>query len=157
RAAIVGAGLMGRWHAYYSRQAGGVVSAVVDPKQSAATALRARCPNARVFADLSDCLSSCALDVVHVCTSAPTHAQLTEAALVAGKHVVVEKPLAESAAETARLLELARATNRRLIPVHQFPFQRGFERLNRHIDRVGDVVRVAFQVCSAGGEGRSDP
>jgi predicted dehydrogenase len=157
RAAIVGAGLMGRWHAYYSRQARAVVSAIVDPKQSAAANLLARFPDARVFADLADCLSAVAVDVVHICTRLESHGQLAETALAAGSHVLVEKPLTESAAETARLLDLARSKNRSLIPVHQLPFQRGFQHLSRQVDRVGDIVRVEFQVCSSGGEGRSAP
>jgi predicted dehydrogenase len=146
---------MGRWHAYYSRRGGALVSAFVDRDNSAAAALQARFPDARVFGDLADCLATCPVDVVHVCTGIESHGPLTEIALSAGKHVLVEKPAAESAAETARLLALAQSNHRSLIPVHQFPFQRGFQQLRRHVHRLGEIVRIGYQVSSAGGDGRS--
>lgn len=156
RAAIVGAGLMGRWHAHAARKVGAEVVAVVDPRSAAARALHRRFSRARVFTDLDDCLASCPADVVHVCTPAESHVELAELALRAGKAVLVEKPLAPSAQDTERLLRLAKSKNLKLNPVHQFPFQRGFQHVQRGTKDCGDLVRVSFHLCSAGGTGRSD-
>jgi hypothetical protein len=41
-----------------------------------------------------------------------------------------------------------------LSPVHQFPFQRGMRLLRERLDRVGDLVELAFTTSSAGGSGR---
>lgn len=156
RGAIVGAGLMGGWHARYASRAGGRVVAVVDSDEAAGSSLVRRYPGARRFRDLADCLSAGEVDVVHVCTGAASHARLAETALMAGRHVIVEKPLTTSPAEAFRLSALARERGLLLCAVHQFPFQRGFGVLRRDLVRLGDLVSVSYEACSAGGEGRSD-
>jgi predicted dehydrogenase len=55
-------------------------------------------------------LESQDVDVVHVCTRPVHHAELSETALLAGKHVVAEKPLAMSTEETGRLVQVAEQT-----------------------------------------------
>ena len=89
RGAIVGAGLMGGWHARYASRAGGRVVAVVDSDEAAASALVRRYPGARRFRDLADCLSAGEVDVVHVCTGAASHPRLAETALMADRKSVV--------------------------------------------------------------------
>jgi predicted dehydrogenase len=155
RAVIVGAGLMGRWHALYARKAGAVVAAIVDPNSSRAADLQKKCPRARVFTDLADCFAFCPTDVVHICTPVGSHERLAEIALQAGQPVLVEKPLSASLRATERLIRLARSKNVPLNPVHQFPFQRGFRRLWQRREELGDLVRVSFNLCSAGGTGRT--
>src|SRR5262245_21070492 len=146
---------MGRWHAYFAARKAAEVAAVVDPRPEAALALRKHYPGARSFDELTQCLREVAVEVVHVCTGAATHRHLAEAALLAGKHVLVEKPLAPSLRETEELLALAQGQRLRLGVVHQFPFQRGFRGLRRNLSRIGSLVRIGFTVCSAGGEGQS--
>jgi predicted dehydrogenase len=154
RVAVVGAGLMGGWHARYAARFA-EVAAIVDRRGEAAARLQGRFPRAAVFDDLGECLKSGGVDVVHVCTGLESHAGLIEAALNAGKHVLCEKPLVRSAHELEPLLDLARQRDLRLMAVHQLPFQRGFRRAQRDLSRLGDLVRIEYVVCSAGGEGRS--
>ncbi|MCT9821373.1 Gfo/Idh/MocA family oxidoreductase [Microbacterium sp. W1N] len=52
------------------------------------------------------------VDVVYVATPAATHRDIAIAALLAGKHVLIEKPLATSAADAAEIFAAARATGR---------------------------------------------
>lgn len=153
RAAIVGAGLMGRWHARYAARAGAVVAAIVDPQTAAAVALHERIAGTRVFATLDACLAARAADVVHVCTGSDSHVGLAETALAAGCHVLAEKPLAMSQADATRLVGLARERGLRLCPVHQFPFQRGVARVVADPGRLGELLRAEYVVRSAGGEG----
>jgi predicted dehydrogenase len=155
RAAIVGAGLMGRWHAHYAARSGAKVVAVVDARADAAAALQRRFPRARAFASLEEALAAGAVDVVHVCTAAESHARLAEAALHAGRHVLVEKPAAASRSEAARLVGLAREKGVRVCPVHQLPFQRGVARVAADASRLGELLRAEYVVRSAGGEGRA--
>src|SRR5919202_1278127 len=98
RAAVVGAGVMGRWHTHALRRLGEPVVAVVDPDGAAAA--RVASQSSRAFADLNAALAECAVDVVHVCAPLVAHAELVRTALAARCHVLVEKPLAPSAAET---------------------------------------------------------
>lgn len=153
RVAIVGAGLMGTWHARYARRAGGSVVAIVDPDRAAAASLQREFPSARVLSGLPSVLDG--IDAVHICTPAATHVELTEHVLRAGRHALVEKPLGSTAAEAARLVALAGAGGLMLAPVHQLPFQRGLRRLVADRSRLGDLVHVAWATASAGGEGRS--
>ena len=153
RVAIVGAGLMGRWHAYYAAKAGAAVTAIVDRDPRMAATLQDKHPRAQTFTELRECLDRCGIDVVHVCTPSSSHVPLAAAALDGGKHVLVEKPLAGSLAATERLIALARRRDLFLNPTHQFPFQRGVQQLDRDEGRLGEPVRLAFVTCTAGGDG----
>ncbi len=154
RAAIVGAGLMGGWHAYACRRAGGRVAAVIDVDAGAA---------ARV-ADAAGCLTTAAsldalsgdveLDVVHVCTPPDTHVEETRRALARGCHVIVEKPLAPSAAATESLIAAARDAGRWLLPVHQAACQVGVREAASWL-RDATLRLFDYRACSAGAD--ADP
>lgn len=153
RAVIVGAGLMGRWHGYYARRAGGEIAAIVDPDALRREHLRRSHPSARAYDDLDACLRDVAVDVAHICTPPASHVQLARTAIEAGLHALVEKPLAPTASETASLVDLAERKGVLLSPVHQFPFQRSFRRAVAGLARLGDLVEIAFVTYSAGGAG----
>ena len=79
-----------------------------------------RYPTARTTRNYSDLLEDQDLDAIFITTPVFTHADLATQALLAGKHTLVEKPLAPSAAEAERLLELARERNLVLLCGHTF-------------------------------------
>ena len=147
RAAIVGAGLMGRWHAAAVARAGHIVGAVIDPDGTRAAALATRYPGAAIASSLE---GMTAVDVVHVCSPLPTHLPLSQEALTRGCHVVVEKPLAPTAGDTRALLTLAEANGRLIVPVHQFLFQRGVRQALTAIDTIGPLLHLDFSICTAG-------
>lgn len=68
--------------------------------------------------DLEMALADRAVDAVIVCSPTDLHAEQTERALQAGKHVLCEIPLATSLAETDTLDQLAHVTDRRLMVCH---------------------------------------
>jgi predicted dehydrogenase len=147
RAAIVGAGLMGRWHAHAVARLGHTVAVVVDrdPARAAALASRYRgCEAAATFA------SAPAVDVVHVCTPVGTHVELARESIASGAHAIVEKPLADTAADTNQLLALAQSRGRLIVPVHQFVFQRGVQQAARALPALGPLLHVDFVGCTAG-------
>lgn len=154
RAAVVGAGLMGRWHAHAIVRAGGSVVVVVDRDSRRAAALAARYSGARVVDDLAGTTKADALDVAHLCTPSGTHAALATQALRRGLHVLVEKPLAETAAQTEALLALADANDRRLCPVYQFLYQPGVLQARQEIVAIMPLLHLDATLCSAGAEGR---
>jgi predicted dehydrogenase len=155
RSVIVGAGLMGRWHARYAAQLGARIVAVVDSDPNAARSLAIRFPEARSFASLELALREQASEAVHVCTAAASHVELAGIALAAGRHVLLEKPAAVTEKDARRLVESARTAGKQLVPVHQFPFQAGALRLWPKLARLGELVALEFVTCSAGGEGLS--
>jgi predicted dehydrogenase len=64
-----------------------------------------------VTGDYRKVLADPSIEAVHICTPNATHFPIAKAALLAGKHVLCEKPLAISAAEARELMETARAEN----------------------------------------------
>ncbi len=75
----------------------------------------------RFYTDVADLLAS-DIDAVAIATPARTHHPLALAALAAGKHVLVEKPLAMSAAEAEELVAMADAQRRVLMVGHIFRY-----------------------------------
>jgi predicted dehydrogenase len=148
RAAIVGAGLMGSWHAEAAARAGARVAVVVDRDVARARALAARFRGCEPVTDVAAAIA--AADVVHICTPIDTHAALAASALEARRHVFLEKPVAPTADETARLLALADARGVLLCPAHQFIFQHGVQMALRRLPEIGSLRHIDFTICSAG-------
>jgi len=150
RAAIVGAGLMGRWHADAVRRIGGRVSVIVDPDDAARSALARRHPEARLVAELDAIDIAREATAAHVCTPVSTHVSIVSRLIAAGVPALVEKPFADNAPDTASLL--SSASERRVIvcPVHQFVFQDGVRRIIDWLPKLGRARRLEFSTCSAG-------
>ena len=157
RAAVVGAGLMGRWHAHAIGRVGGRVVAIVDPDMSRAGALAGRLPGHPVATtDLDQAIRQHGIQVVHVCAPLATHEALTERAIDAGAHALVEKPLTRDASATTRLHALATDRGVLLCPVHQFLFQEGVLRATAALAGLGTIRHLEIVACSAGADGRDD-
>jgi predicted dehydrogenase len=157
RAAIVGAGLMGRWHAQAIQRSGSRVVAVVDPDTSRAESLASRLADRPAIAgDVGYAVREHDIQVVHVCTPIESHESIVRAAIAGGAHVLVEKPLAPDAPAVERLHAMAAERGVLLCPVHQFLFQPGVQYAARQLPRLGPVRQVDVVACSAGADGRSD-
>ncbi len=78
---------------------------------------------ARATTDLDELLANDALDAVVICSPTELHAEQTERALRAGKHVLCEIPLTTSLADTDRLARLADEAGRRLMVCHTQRYQ----------------------------------
>ncbi|WP_420813895.1 Gfo/Idh/MocA family protein [Phytoactinopolyspora endophytica] len=101
---------MGRVHARAAQVAGGRIVGVVGSSLERARAARAEFRAEDAFATLEDLVAAVDVGVVHVCTPNHLHAEVTHAALAAGKHVVCEKPLStdvETASAMARAADAA--------------------------------------------------
>lgn len=113
RTAIVGAGFIGPHHVDAVRR-GGYADVVVlvdrDPQRGPLTARSLGVE--RAVTDIEIVLGDPSIDVVHICTPNHTHVELARAAMEAGKHVVVEKPVATDRAGAVALLEVVRRTQR---------------------------------------------
>ena len=79
--------------------------------------LRARYPQATIVGSADEIIHADDIDLVVVATSNDVHHSLTKAALLAGKHVVVEKPFTNTSRDADELIALAKAQNR-LLSVH---------------------------------------
>jgi predicted dehydrogenase len=117
RAGVIGAGAFGRHHARkYAEDARVIFAGVWDPDIERAQML-ADTHGAPVFETLEALLA--ASDVITIASPPSFHAANARPALEAGKHVLVEKPLATDAAEGAALVRIASEKKRVLACGHQ--------------------------------------
>ncbi|MEZ6242942.1 MAG: Gfo/Idh/MocA family oxidoreductase [Phycisphaerales bacterium] len=91
--------------------------------------------------DPAELLADERIDLVSVCTPTDTHVDLAIAALAAGKHVLVEKPVAIRAAEVERLAEAAAASDRLCVPAMCMRHWPGWDTLIELV-RSGEFGRV---------------
>ena len=99
----------------------------------------------RTFADPLELVSSGLVDAVAIATPHDSHARLATAALEAGLHVLVEKPLALDARDAAALAALARRVDRQLVVGYTFQFTPAARRC-REIVRsgvLGELVSIS--------------
>lgn len=90
-----------------------------------------------------DLLEDDALDAVVIATSVPTHAPLARAALGAGKHTFVEKPLALTGADARELAELADERDLVLMVDHLLVYHPGVQAMKTLIDQ-GTLGQVYY-------------
>jgi predicted dehydrogenase len=105
-----------------------------DASEQARERLAGAFPAARTTGALEDLLADETLDAVVLATPVPTHAELAIAALEAGKHCFVEKPLATRAADAERAVAAAQAAGRILMVGHLLEYHPAVARLKELID-----------------------
>jgi predicted dehydrogenase len=99
---------------------GAEVVAICDRRQEALDAIARRYPALRRTTNLEDVIDDRSVEAVVVATPVSTHHALAQAALEAGKHVFVEKPLAASSDQAVELVEIADERGLVLMPGHTF-------------------------------------
>src|ERR1700721_569797 len=108
-------------------------------------------PNAKGFRSFEDFLES-DLDAVVIATPISTHYDLASRALQRGKHVFVEKPLADSAQKARRLFDLAQSLGRTLMTGHTFVYSPPVVRVKELIDsgELGSLHYLSFSRVNLG-------
>lgn len=98
-------------------------------------------PTIKPTKNYKDILNSREIDAVCIASPTNTHYQITKEALLAGKHVLCEKPLAMKSDECEELRDLAIKTNKTLMVGHIFIFNAGIEALKTYLqsDEIGRV------------------
>jgi predicted dehydrogenase len=100
-------------------------------------------PRTRFTADLGDLLADPELDAVVLATPVPTHADLAERVLGAGKHCFVEKPLAQTVAGAERAVAAADAAERTLMVGHLLEYHPGIAKLKQIADE-GELGSIHY-------------
>lgn len=91
------------------------IAALCDIKEEKAHSLNEKFKvGARIYQDYRELLKNPEIDIVHVATPNPTHCEITTAALEAGKHVLVEKPMACTKAECRQMMEAAHKAGKKM-------------------------------------------
>src|SRR5947209_3072895 len=111
RVGVIGSGFIGPAHIESLRRLGFVeVIALAGSEQQRAEARAAELSVPRAYGDFRAMIADPDVDVVDISAPNIYHYPAARAALEAGKHVVCEKPLAMTSAESAELVELAGRT-----------------------------------------------
>lgn len=99
------------------------------------------------FTDYRELLADERIDVVDVCVPSGLHAEVALAALRAGKHVLVEKPMATNRADAEAMLRVARDAGRKLMVAQHLRFGAAVQQLRKYLDRhpLGDVYYARGQ------------
>jgi len=101
---------------------GSAVSAVCDQREERLTQLRKLYPNLSIYTDAGELINDTNVDAVVVATPVSSHFDLAMAALKAGKHVLVEKPIASNSDQSVQLIDEAARRNLVLMVDHTFVY-----------------------------------
>ena len=145
RVAVVGCGYIGAYHARAAQNASGAeLVAAADTNPDALAAFAAKTGVARTTTDPESLADDPDVDAVVICTPNAFHCPLAKRYLTAGKHVLVEKPMAMNAAEAEEMAAAAEEHDRRLVVGHMWRFDPEAQFLRRAVrdGLLGDVIKT---------------
>jgi predicted dehydrogenase len=146
--AIVG---LGYWGPNLLRNAweidGARVVAICDPDESALRTHGRRYPDVRQMRSFEDVLADPGIDAVLIATPVRMHHEMSLQALRAGKHVFVEKPMAQSSDQCRELMQAAADGQRVLMPGHTFLYSPPVRKIKALLDD-GDLGDLYFGTFS---------
>jgi predicted dehydrogenase len=120
---------------------GATVSSVCDLREERLSQLQVRYPALRTSTCHKEVLDDPAIDAIVIATPASSHFELGMAALKAGKHVLVEKPLASNSEDAQRLIDEAARQKRVLMVDHTFVYTGAVRKIRELIanNDLGDI------------------
>jgi predicted dehydrogenase len=147
RIGVVGVGYWGSRHVRVLRSTTGVASVVaVDPRFTRINGSGHEVDHGvPAYADIDEALAH--VDALIIATPPATHAALGLKAIAAGKHVLIEKPMATNAEEAWSLMQAAESAGVVLMPGHTFEHNAAVHKL-RDIVRRGELGRLFYLDCA---------
>lgn len=103
--------------------------------------IRKKFPTIQTTPDYSEIIHSSSIDAVAICTPVFTHYEIAKAALQAGKHVLLEKPMTSTSAQAEELVELAEKKKVTLMLDHTFIYTGAVRLIKKYLDagEIGDI------------------
>jgi len=123
------------------------VEAVVDLDENRLRSVREAHPEIRCERDYRRVLDDASFDAVVVATPVSSHYKMVRDSLLAGKHVLCEKPLCENSEQAQELVDLALARGRILMVGHVFLFNPGIMKLKELVD-TGELGELQYLSAS---------
>ena len=142
-AAVLGLGRIGPTHArVVTASAGAELKAVADSDEAKLGALLDDMPGVAGHGDYRDALARDDVDVAIICLPHWLHEDAAVAAAEAGKHILIEKPLADSVAECDRIIAAAERSGVVLMPAHTQRYYPVVAKAKEVIDsgKLGDLI-----------------
>src|SRR5262249_26965882 len=147
--ASIGIGIIGLGHwgpnhlRVFNQSRGARVVAAADPSADRRRHVSTLYRDVELFENAADLLARMDVDAVVIATPARSHYALTKAALRAGKHVLLEKPMCTSLSEARDLVAIAARVRRALVHAHVFLYNAGIRYLRDGLLR-GDFGDVQY-------------
>lgn len=125
---------------------------VCDVSPASLERIRLQFPNVRTTTCLDDLLADATLDGIVIATIAPTHFDVARKALLAGKHVMVEKPMTLTTRDAVELTDLAKRLHRVLMVGHLLEYHPIIRHIRGMIEsgELGDVYYLYQQRLNLG-------
>ncbi len=125
----------------FSLTEGAAVTVVSDRDEKRRKLVNQTYPAIKTCAEAADLIADPDVDAVAIATPVSTHFPFAKAALMAGKHVLVEKPMAETAAQCRELIDLAAKHKCTLMVGHTFLYTGAVRKMRELIDakELGDL------------------
>jgi predicted dehydrogenase len=144
KVAVIGYGYWGQnlLRNFYETD-GAVVKMVCDFDQRALARAQRRYPSLEVTQSFAAVLGNPNVDAVVLATPVSTHYPFAREALRAGKHVLVEKPLAQSTAQVLELIELSETSGKTLMVDHTFLYTGAVRRMKSLVD-TGEIGQLLY-------------
>ncbi|MFA5889787.1 MAG: Gfo/Idh/MocA family oxidoreductase [Actinomycetota bacterium] len=156
---MIGLGLISWFHENAYDQSGEIVKikATCDLDQERATQRAARW-GATAYTDYRELLADPTVDAVDITVPHHLHVEIARAALQAGKHVILEKPLAPTSADAEELIALARASGVTLALAENTRFEGAYLSVARLLEEgaLGDIRLVRTFIAGSEVERLSD-
>ena len=147
---LIGIGGMGFVHFNCYKKMADMEIAVADVRVDMAKE-KVNDASINVYGSLTELLANEDVDFVDICTPSYLHAELTVAALNAGKHVLCEKPMSTSSEESAKMIEAAEKNGKLLMVAHVVRFMAPYVYLKSVIDsgELGKPVHLMLDRLSS--------
>jgi predicted dehydrogenase len=125
----------------FAEAPGAQVGAVCDLRPQRLAKVRARYPAVETTTDYQELLANPHIDAIAIATPVSSHFDLAMQAMQAGKHVLVEKPLAATSEQAVQLIEEADRRNRVLMVDHTFIYTGAVRKIQEIVtsDGLGDI------------------
>jgi scyllo-inositol 2-dehydrogenase (NADP+) len=143
RTAVLGYGFAGRiFHSPFVHAVPGLELAAIVQRHGDNAA--ADYPATRILRSVEEAFADPAIDLIVVATPNDSHVEMATRALEAGKHVVIDKPIAGSSAEVLELITLAKKQGKVLAPFHNRRFDSDFQTVLKLVTEgtLGRIVLV---------------
>jgi predicted dehydrogenase len=117
------------------------VVACSDSRELRLNYIKQRFPFIKTYQNYIDILNDKAIDAVSIATPVSTHFKIAKEALLAGKHVLVEKPITTKSKDAEELIEIAKSKKKTLMVGHTFEYSGAIHKIKEIVDskEIGDI------------------
>jgi len=128
------------------------MKAVCDANQKRLDHMKQLYPGIQTTADFHALLDDPEIEAIAIATPVHTHHEMAKASLSAGKHTMIEKPMASSVAQCKELVELAEKNKLTLMVGHTFIYTSVVRRIKEIVDKgdLGDILYASSRRLNLG-------